>query len=88
MRLYAIDARGRTSWGMAAPVIRMMVGDRPPVEPGDSEIMKQLLTPSPEPLLPAAVEPWWKLWKRRELRKPSAYRPPGTEGRPKQGTIS
>jgi hypothetical protein len=72
LRVYASDARGRKVWGEAAPVVRMLVGQNPPLQPTDPESLRRLLEPTPERLLPGAVEPRWKLWKRRELRDPSA----------------
>jgi hypothetical protein len=66
--------RGRYVWGDAAPVVRMMVGDDPPMGDEDPDDFKALCYPPRPNLLPARVEPRWKLWKRRELRHPAAWR--------------
>ena len=71
-----MDIRGRYVWGDAAPVVRMMVGDDPPLADHDPDEFKALFQPRSD-LLPARVEPRWKLWKRRELRDPSTWRRSG-----------
>jgi hypothetical protein len=77
-RAYAVDIRNRRIWGGAGPVMRMLFGDNPPLEEGDPEDLKALFDPPRPDLLPAQVEPRWKLWKKRELRDPKAWR--GTAG--------
>jgi hypothetical protein len=80
LRAYAMDARGRRVWGGAGPVIRMMVGDNPPIESDDPPELMEMFAVPQKRYLPAKVEPRWKLWVRKELRKPEAYRRwPGDE---------
>jgi hypothetical protein len=73
LRAYAVDARGRRTWGGAAPMIRLMVGDDPPLQDEDPEDFKVLFRPLADHPLPWQVEPSWKIWKRKELRKPEAW---------------
>jgi hypothetical protein len=75
-RAYAVDLRGRRIWGEAAPVVRMLFGDDPPLTNEDPADFRALFEPSRRDLRPAKVEPRWKLWKRRELRVPAAWQPP------------
>jgi hypothetical protein len=70
MRAYAVDLRGRRIWGAAAPVIRMLFGDEPPLRPEDPADLRSLFEPPRRDLKPWAVEKRWKVWKRRELRRP------------------
>ena len=88
LRAYARDVRSRAIWGDAAPVARMVLGPDPPIAPDDPEEMKVLLAPAKSRLLPARVEPRWKVWKRRELRKPSAYRELDRLKRPRRGPVA
>lgn len=72
IRSYAIDSRNRWHWGSAGPVFRLMVGDSAP--PADEpDYVKALFEPRPE-LLPEQVVPRWKIWRKKELRVPRAYR--------------
>lgn len=75
LRVYADDARGRRSWGSAGPVVRMALSEaqRPPGVPD------RLWKTTSGPLDPARVEPKWKLWKRRELRRGDSGRPSADE---------
>jgi hypothetical protein len=75
LRLYAVNITGRRVWGNALPVVRMLVGDDPPLADGDPDSMKRAFASHDETIYPAQVEPAWKLWKRRELRNPKAWRP-------------
>lgn len=72
LRLYVRDARGKYVWGRAAPLVRLFMdaGWEPPEEYAGH------VGPPTERLVPAKVEPRWKLWVRRELRNPKAYRWP------------
>ena len=70
LRVYAIDGRNRRVWGTAAPHFRDLIGDNPPI-PDDDEASKRFLLPDGETREPWPVEPRWKLWKRRELRRSS-----------------
>jgi hypothetical protein len=74
MRVFAVDMRGRRIWGDAARVIRHLVGERPPFGADDPADFQALFEPAQPELRPWPVEPRWKLWKRRELRDPSAWR--------------
>lgn len=69
LRVYAIDARNRRLWGSAATYVRFALGNTPPIEEGDEEAIKRSVTPDGETREPWPVEPGWKLWKRRELRR-------------------
>jgi hypothetical protein len=75
LRAYAVDIRGRRVWGEAVPLLRMLVGDDPRVLDVAPDELKWAFEPSKEPQLPAQVEPRWKLWKRKELRRPEAWKP-------------
>jgi hypothetical protein len=75
LRVYADDARGQRIWGKAAPVTRMLVGGGPCPQ----DFPPYLWDPTSEPLEPARVEPRWKLWTRRELRRGKAGRPSSDE---------
>ena len=66
----ACSRGNRRIWGMAAPHFRHLVGDNPPV-PDDDEASRRFLLPDGETREPWPVEPRWKLWKRRELRRSS-----------------
>src|SRR5918999_6472726 len=60
--------------GSTGPVVRWLIGPEPPLRPEDPpEVHESLRAPTPERLLPAQVEPRWKLWTRKELRRPSAW---------------
>jgi hypothetical protein len=75
LRAYAIDIRGRRLWGPAAPVVRILFGPDPPLDKLPDELRTILTTDTPEAFrLPAQVQPQWKLWKGRELRRPSAWK--------------
>jgi hypothetical protein len=54
----------------------MLLGDKPPLTDDDPDDLHAAFAPLSEPLLPAAVEPKWKVWKKRELRKPEAWNHP------------
>jgi hypothetical protein len=69
LRAYAIDARNRRVWGPAAPYVRLAVGENPPIEESDDASMKSCLQRDDKQRGPWPVEPRWKLWKRRELRR-------------------
>jgi hypothetical protein len=73
-RAYAMDINGRRIWGGAAPVVRMLFGPNPPLTDADPPELKALFSEPRGVLRPAQVEPRWKLWKRRELREPKAWR--------------
>jgi hypothetical protein len=60
----------RRVWGEAAPYFRHLVGKDPPI-PDDDEASKRFLLPDREARHLWPVEPGWKLWKRRELRRRS-----------------
>jgi hypothetical protein len=75
LRLYAIDIQGRRIWGAAAPVIRMLFGDDSPLQDDDPDDVKRAFEPLDRPLYPTKVEPGWKLWKKRELRRPETWKP-------------
>lgn len=70
LRVYAIDGRNRRVWGEAAPYFRDLIGDNPPI-PGDDEAANRFLVRDGKTRHPWPVEPRWKLWKRRELRRSS-----------------
>jgi len=71
LRAFADDARGRRIWGEAAPIVRMVVGGGPCPD----GFPRHLWEPTSKPLEPAQVEPKWKLWKARELRRGDRGRP-------------
>jgi len=73
LRVFAVDIRGQRLWGDALPIMRMLFGDDPPLLADEPADFRALFEPPRPDLLPAQVEPSWKLWKRRELRKPSAW---------------
>lgn len=68
VRPYVVDSHGRTTWGEALPMMRLLVhtGWRP-----QGTVDPRLLESSGNPVTPSPVEPRWKLWKPRSLRKPS-----------------
>jgi hypothetical protein len=70
--MYAIDQRNRRAWGSAAPYVRLALGDDPPIEESDDASIKWALQRDDEKREPWPVEPGWKLWKRRELRRTTA----------------
>ncbi len=73
LRLYAVALPNRRIWGPAAPILRALLNSG--WKPHDATT--DVLTPLPgAPLRPRAVEPRWKLWKNKELRKPSLPPPP------------
>jgi hypothetical protein len=74
LRAYAMDQHGRYLWGDAAGVSRWLVGDDPPFVDED-EAFRRLFVDRRGELMPAQVEPAWKLWKRRELRRPQTWVP-------------
>lgn len=79
-RAFAVDLRGHRIWGEAAPIMRMLFGENPPLTEQDPADLKALFEPTRPDLHPAKVEPGWKLWKRRELRDPSCWKSPvGTD---------
>jgi hypothetical protein len=45
MRVYATDIRHRRVWGNAAPVIRMLLGDEPPLQAGDPGALRRISSP-------------------------------------------
>lgn len=68
LRLYAIALPNRRVWGPSAPILRALLnsGWKP------SDAAPEVMRPLPNaPVRPKAVEPWWKLWADKELRKPS-----------------
>jgi hypothetical protein len=69
-RLAVVAGRERRVWGPAAPYWRLMVGDNPGIE-NEDEGTKQLLLSDGQTRHTWPVEPSWKLWKRRELRRDS-----------------
>jgi hypothetical protein len=69
LRAYAVDARNRRVWGSAAPYVRLAFGENPPIEESDDEAIKRGLTRDDKAREPWPVEPRWKLWRRRELRR-------------------
>jgi hypothetical protein len=81
LRLHVVDSHERETWGPAIPVLRVFLnaGWQPPGADED------VTAPLPDaPIRPSAVEPRWKLWKSRELRRPS--RPPPHAGPPSGST--
>lgn len=72
LRPFVVDSRRRRLWGGAAPALRLLLnkGWKPP-----DATPRHLLEPMPGPIEVAAVEPRWKLWKSKGLRKPRTYRP-------------
>jgi hypothetical protein len=76
LRAYVIDShKNRPTWGPARPIFRMRLksGWKPSDAPPES------LEPAPRPMRAKPVEPRWKLWKEKELRKPPILHPPGRE---------
>jgi hypothetical protein len=79
LRAYVIDSyKNRPTWGLAPPILRMLLngGWRP------SGASPEALAPLSGPIRPKPVEPRWKLWKEKDLRKPPlppsvAWPPPG-----------
>jgi hypothetical protein len=67
-RAYVIDSyKNRPTWGSAAPILRMLLnsGWKPTGASPES------LEAASHPIRPKPVEPRWKLWKPKYLRKPS-----------------
>jgi hypothetical protein len=67
LRAYVVDShKNRPTWGPAPPLLRMLLnnGWQP------SGAAPESLEPAPHPIRPQPVEPRWKLWKEKELRKP------------------
>ena len=68
LRAYVIDShRNEPTWGPAPPILRMLLnyGWHPAGASPD------VLEPAPNaPVRPKPVEPRWKLWRPKELRKP------------------
>jgi hypothetical protein len=75
LRAYAVDARGRKVWGEAGPVVRMIIG----AGSCPDGFPPNLWDPLDRSLMPARVEPWWKLWTKPELRKGDRGRPSANE---------
>jgi hypothetical protein len=69
LRSYVVDSNDHLIWGPAAPVLRVLLNDgwKPPADT-DPDL---LLALPGAPLRPEPVEPRWKVWKPKELRKPS-----------------
>lgn len=68
LRAYAVDSHGRTSWGSAMPLLRLLVAHGwKPAKISDP----RLLEPIPGPKIVKPVEPRWKLWVDKSLRKPT-----------------
>jgi hypothetical protein len=67
LRAYVVDSHDRLTWGGTAPLrVFLNEGWRP------EEATPDVLKPLPgAPIRPTAVEPRWKLWKPKELRRPS-----------------
>lgn len=65
-----------TSGGHASQVIRQMVGPVMTAQNVTEDLRKTFRPPPEHHRLPERVEPGWKLWKRRELRSPKAWREP------------
>jgi hypothetical protein len=80
LRLYARDIRGRRVWGQAVAVVRLLFGPEPALDQMPVESRKLFETPE-APLFPGKVEPRWKLWKKRELRRPTSWRNPAAPRR-------
>lgn len=76
LRAYVIDSyKNGPTWGPAPPILRMLLnaGWKPSSAPAGS------LDPAPRPMRAKPVEPRWKLWKEKELRKPPIVKPPRRE---------
>lgn len=70
LRAYAVDGRNRRTWETSAgPYCRHMLGDRPPIEEDDAEGLKRLMRTDGIERSPWPVEPRWKLWKPRDMRR-------------------
>jgi hypothetical protein len=69
LRAYAVDSRGRTSWGPAKAFLREIVNSGGPLPQGTKP---EYLEPPPDmrPLLPDPVAKRWELWKPKNHRKP------------------
>jgi hypothetical protein len=75
LRLYLKDINGKRVWGGASRAVRILFGPNPPLDRLPEEIAVILRTPTPpEHQWPGKVEPTWKLWKKRELRNPKAWK--------------
>ncbi|MGA9761263.1 MAG: hypothetical protein WBQ14_02445 [Gaiellaceae bacterium] len=70
VRPYVIDAHGRTTWGEAFPLMRVITGTGWRPSPGTVD--PRLLQPAKDPVKPFPVESAWKLWKPKYLRRPQA----------------
>jgi hypothetical protein len=66
LRAYAVDSHGRTSWGTAVPMLRLLLlgGWEPKGVPDP-----RLLEPAQGPVYARPVAPRWKLWVASDLRK-------------------
>jgi hypothetical protein len=75
LRLYARDIYGKRVWGGASRAVRQLFGPNPPLDrlPDELRVMLEKPTP-PEHQWPGKVEPRWKVWKKRELRDPKAWK--------------
>jgi hypothetical protein len=71
VRPYVIDAHGRTTWGDAYPLTRFITsaGWRPAPGTVDPRLLKQ----AEGPVTPSPIEPIWKFWKPKYLRKPKTF---------------
>jgi hypothetical protein len=75
LRLYAKDINGKRIWGGASRAVRILFGPDPPLDRLPEELQVILTAPTPpEHQLPGQVEASWKLWKKRELRNPKAWK--------------
>lgn len=72
LRPFVVDSRKRRLWGGAAPALRLLLnkGWKPP-----AGTPRRLLEPNLGSIEVAAVEPRWKLWKSKGLRKATTYEP-------------
>jgi hypothetical protein len=77
LRLYAKDINGKRIWGRASRAVRILFGPDPPLDRLPDEVAAILASPTPpEHLLPGKVEASWKIWTKRELRNPRAWKEP------------
>lgn len=72
LRPYVVDSGRRTHWAGAAPILRSLLnfGWEPP-----ADTPPMLLKPITEAVEVSPVEPPWKLWKPKGLRKRRSYIP-------------
>jgi hypothetical protein len=67
---YAVDSHGHRTWGRAEKLMARVVGSwQPP-----TTTRPELLQRATGPVVALPVEPWWKVWLPRDLRRSTEVR--------------